>query len=990
MTRFRTSSSMSQRSLLAAALATALLLGAPTAFAQSTAATIRGQVMLDSAPAADAEVSATNLATGLRRTVRASAGRYSVAGLPPGAYRVDVTANGQTSSRDVTVLVGQTVTLDLGVGGMAETAPAGDATNLDTMTVTAPMLVETRTSEVATYVTQKQIQALPQGTRNFLAFADIVPGMQFTQGGDGSTRLRSGAQDASAINVFIDGVGQKNYVLPGGVSGQDSTRGNPFPQSAIGEYKVISSNYKAEYDQLSSAAITAVTRSGSNDFGGSFFWDRTSTDWRSATEGEEVSGDKAEFKEEQYGATFEGPIIRDRLQFFLAYEAKEYISPRTVVPGQGFNSRPGDLPAELQPLIGTFSAPFKQDMYFGKLTWTPGDAHLVELTGKFREETEFSNFDGTRTLMYGSRKDNDDTRVDLRYQFSGEGFLNDFHITYEDASWRPRAATIAPGYVLTLDDPGEVVLEAGGGPDYQDKGQKGYSLQDDLTFSAFEWAGSHTVKMGVKYKDVDITALEQNPYNAQYYYDLDQDLAVPYQVRFGAPLGGVGTGSLTTSGKQFGIYLQDDWEVNDRLTLNLGLRWDYETNPAYTDYATPGDFVDALRAWDNINAAGSGIDIDDYISTGSERDDFKDAWQPRLGFSYDTSGDERHVLFGGAGRSYDRNLFTQLALESTKHSFPPYTYRFDTPGHACDQATPTCLPWDESFFDPAVLQALVGANPNLGAERYVLNNDIKTPYSDQFSLGMRNLYGAWITEVTLSHIKSNDGLVFHLGNRRPGGDFFAPGTTWGPPWDDAAFGVPGYGRLIIGTNGLETRANSLALKIDKPYTAASGWGVTVAYTFTDAEQNANTTSGGAFDYPDLSGFGWLATTGVPEHRMVATGIYDAPGGITLSAKLTLATPSPRQGTNCLAGWNDCIIDYYTPDGTLGFKQFDLAASRTWKAGDSFSFFVRGDLLNAFNWVNYDGRDDWFGAPGEPNPNLGRPTSQLLPTRTFKLSMGFNW
>lgn len=979
------------RTLLSVALGGCLALAAPALLAQSTAATIRGQVMVDSAPASEARVTAVNTATGLSRSVGVGAnGSYNLAGLPPGTYRLQVEANGQSASQTVTVAVGQTATLNLGVGGVAETAVGGEARDLDTVTVTAAAVTETKTSEVATYVSQKQIEALPQGTRNFLAFADTVPGVQFSQGSDGSTRLRSGAQSANGINVFIDGVGQKNYVLPGGISGQDSTRGNPFPQSAIGEYKVITSNYKAEYDQVSSAAITAATRSGSNEFGGSFFWDQTSTNWRAAAESERLSGRKAEFKEEQYGATFEGPIVRDVLQFFVAYEAKEYVSPRSVTPGQGYASRADELPAAVQPLLGTFSAPFKQDMYFGKLTWTPGDAHLVEFTAKIREEEEFSNFDGTRTLQYGSLKENTDNRFDLRYQYSGEAFLNDLHVTYEDAFWRPRAATIGPGYVLTTSNQDDVILQAGGGPDYQDKGQKGWSIQNDLTFNSFEWSGNHTIKTGVKFKDIDITSLEQNPYNAQYRYDIDQSTTIPYQVRFGAPLAGVGTGALTTSGRQFGLYVQDDWEVNDRLILNLGVRWDYEQNPSYTDYVTPPDFADALRGWTNINAPGSGIDIGNYISTGSERRDSKGAWQPRLGFSYDLNADQRHVIFGGAGRAYDRNLFSQLALETTRYTFPSYTYAFDTAGHACDPTTPTCLQWDPQYFDQAVLDALVTANPNLGGERYVLNNDLKTPYSDQFSLGMRNAAGIWMTEVTLSRIESRDGLVFFLGNRRPGGDFFAPGTTWGPPWDAGAFGVPGYGGLIIGTNGLETRANTLAVKLDKPYTNNSGWGVTVAYTYTDAEQNANTTSGGAFDYPDLAGFGWLAAIDVPEHRLVTTGIYDAPWGITLSGKLSLATPSPRQGTNCLAGFDDCFIDYYTPRGTFGFKQLDLAASKSWDTGTDLSFYVRTDILNVFNWVNYDGRDDWFGAPDEPNVNLGRPTNQLLPTRTFKLSIGINW
>ena len=210
------------RKLLACALASCLMLGvAPAVFAQSTSATLRGQVSADSAPATDAKVTATNLATGLTRSVQANAsGGYSLGGLPPGTYRIDVTAAGKTSSQNVVLSIGQTATLNLGVGGVAETA-AGEATNLDTVTVTAPALLETKTSEVATYVTQKQIDALPQGSRNFLAFADIVPGMIFDTKSDGSTSLRSGAQNSNGINVFIDGVGQKNYVLKGGIGGQD-------------------------------------------------------------------------------------------------------------------------------------------------------------------------------------------------------------------------------------------------------------------------------------------------------------------------------------------------------------------------------------------------------------------------------------------------------------------------------------------------------------------------------------------------------------------------------------------------------------------------------------------------------------------------------------------------------------------------------------------------------------------------------------------------
>src|SRR5690606_14885432 len=435
------------RTILSATLAGCLALCAGQALAQSTGATIRGQVIADASPASAATVTAVNTATGLRRSVQSGTdGRYVLTGLPPGTYRIDVVAGEQAATRELTVQLGQTATVDLGVGGLPETAPAGAAATLDTVQVTG-VAIETRTSEIASYITQRQIEALPQGTRNFLAFADTVPGVQFRTGTDGSTRLQSGAQSGANINVFIDGVGQKDYVLRGGVSGQDTSRGNPFPQSAIGQYKVITSNYKAEYDQLSSAAITAVTRSGGNQFDGSFFWDRTSTDWRRATEFERDNDGKIPSKEEQYGVSFGGPIVRDRAHFFLAYEAKEYTSPRAIIPGEGYTV--DALPPALRELAHDTTAPFKEDLYFGKIDWSIGQAHLLELTLKYRDETELTNVgNGPNTASYGTARDNDETRVDLRYQFSGGNWLNDAHLTFEESNYNPRPLNAGFGYVL--------------------------------------------------------------------------------------------------------------------------------------------------------------------------------------------------------------------------------------------------------------------------------------------------------------------------------------------------------------------------------------------------------------------------------------------------------------------------------------------------------------------------------------------------------------
>lgn len=959
------------RNLLSCALVACLAMSVP-ALAQSTGATLRGQAT------AGGTVTVTNVDTGLSRsaTVKAN-GDYAIAGLPPGTYRVEGGAGG---ARNITLAVGQVATVDL---AQAPATAADGVTNLEGVSVIGEFVPETRTSEVATYVSQKQIEALPQGTRNFLAFADTVPGMTFSQDGNGNTRLRSGAQNASAINVFIDGVGQKNYVLPGGITGQDSSRGNPFPQSAIGEYKVITQNYKAEFDQLSSAAIVAVTRSGSNEFTGDVFWDGTRTAWRSKSRFERQSGAKAESEEQQYGISFGGPIKKDVAHFFLAYEAKTYESPVTFNLGRGFTI--SQLPADFQDEYGSggFTRPFDQDMFFGKLDLSVGMDHYFELSAKVRKESEITDIGGNRLPSAATANINEDTRVDARWQWTGANWLNDARIGYEKSFWSPQPDEFTNGYWLADGNWWETIARRGGGDNYQDKGQDGWLLQDDFTWYGLD---GHTIKMGAKYKSITVDTLEQNRYNPQFYYDIHESLSVPTHVEFGAPVSALGDGTVSSGNKQFGLYIQDDWEVNDKLTLNLGIRWDYERTPSYEDFVTPSDVAAAMRA-SNTAKPGSGVNVEDYISNGRNRSADKNNWAPRLGFSYDLNADQRHVVFGGAGRSYDRNLFDYLQNEVSKGSWSSFAFNFNTPLHPCSGNN--CLTWNPAYLQRENLWALAVAGA--GREVFLNNNNLVVPYADQFSLGMRNVVEAggqdWTIESTVSHVRSHDGIAFLLGNRRADGSFFPPGATDPPPWGQ---GFAPFGNMILAQNALETKADSFLLRIEKPYDKASGWGVNLAYTFTDSKQNSPINGWpGAFNAASIDDYGWFDGQ-VARHRWVTTGIYDAPWGVTVSAKLTYATAIPRYVQDCNeASWSLCHFTYYTPKED--FKQFDLAANKEFAIGERFKFRLRADVLNVFNWSNYAGYDDWMGGANEPmNPNFGKPNSISLPTRTFKLSVGLSW
>lgn len=971
-----------QRTVLATALMGCLAMTATSVYAQSATSILRGKV---AGVDAGTTVTATNVSDGsTRRTTTSADGGYTLVGLSPGTYRVNAGAGGEQT---VTVSVATTSTLNLSPNtGVAESAPGGDATDLATVTVTAPPLQEVNTSEVGENISLRQIQTVPQASRNFLEFADAVPGMIFERDQNGRTSLKGGAQNASSTNLYIDGVGQKSYVKKGGVSGQFDSAGNPFPQLAIGEYKVITSNYKAEYGQISSAAVTAVTRSGGNDLSGEVFYRYTDQDLREKRPDENASGnDKVESQEKEYGFAVGGPIIEDRLHFFFTVEKKEFALPTSVFPGVVSPALVNQLPGNAASQFGPTSQPFDEELYFAKLDWDVTDNDHVALSAQRRDEDTISNVGNQTAFSHGITTQNFDRRYNLRWEHSADRWFNEVLATTEDSSNNPVPITFGNGFIYTTPDPGNpqndatlIAIEGADPRAGQIKGQKGWSIEDNFTFTGFD---DHTIKVGARYKKVELNAADALNSNPQFSYSIGSSYTPdqPYSVLVPNPVTGVGglSPSVSTDAKQIGLYLQDDWQVNDHLMFNLGLRWDYEEVPAYLDFVTPPNAVAAFNSQDPNAPAGQtyaqsllngGLDINDYISTGNNREAFKDAWQPRLGFSYDINADQQYVIHGGAGRSYDRNVYDFLQLEVTKAALSQSTLYFQDPANgACYRSNSPCLAWNPDYLGPnglGLLQTLLASNQ--GAELDLINNDLKTPYSDQFSLGITSQLGEWTTDATVTRIASHDGFSFVLGNRYPNGNFYDNPTICDPnanPNDRSqawGCGIPGseYNALILGRNGIETRSNQLLLSAQKPYSKASGWGVSFAYTFTDAEQNRDINENYSFDYPDLSYWPTLTSNSVPRQRFVATASMDGFWGITFGGKLVLSTPEytysgvcgPRPIDPNLA---ECPPRAGNPDNTIGYKSLDLQATKEVELG-GVQLYGRLDLLNAFNWENFDG------------------------------------
>jgi outer membrane receptor protein involved in Fe transport len=974
------------RSLIGATLTSAVAV--PTiSWAQTADATLRGKA------AANSEVTAREVATGATRRTKAGAdGTYALVGLPPGTYRVDAGPGTETA---VTLTVASTATLDL-QPGTAAVVPAG---TLEEITVKATRLVEVKTSEIGTTLTLHEIETVPQITRNFLEFADTVPGVVFSVDSNGNTSLRGGAQNNNSINVFIDGVGQKNYVHGGGISGQTASQGNPFPQLAIGEYKVITSNYKAEFDQVSSAAVTAETKSGTNEFHAEVFDTFTTDSLRSKTPSEAHAGIKIKSKNKEYGFAIGGPIIADQLHYFFTYEGKRFTTPSTVVPGLTVSGVDlvSLLPASVQSQFGPSSTPFDENLFFGKLDWEFSDRDRIELSSKVRKETQTSN-GGQTAPSAGVNAINDDTRVAGRWQHGADRWFNDFLLSYEKTNDNPTPVTLGNGAIYTwalLTNNNTIISTGGADPRaFQNKNQKGPAIQDDLSFSDLSWNGDHVVKMGVKFKDVTLTAQDASATQQLFFYDVTPTgtLTNPYKAT--SPNITTGQSLIATSkNKQFGVYIQDDWAINHQLTLNLGVRWDYEQTPSFLNHHTP-DY--AIAAFNKLNPdptappgqtyaqalALGAVNINNYISTGNNRKAPKDEIQPRLGFSYDLQADEKHVIFGGIGRAYDRNLFDYVQLETTTLAFGLQDITFPNAFHTCTPG-PNCIAWDPKYLNPAETQKL-GSN---GGDFNLFNNHLKVPYSDQFSIGIRNRVGDWNTSVSVARINSYDGLAATLGNRYPNGAFWMSGSQ---PWGDP---VPGFSNFIKWDNGIKSRNTQLLLSADKPYTKAFRWGASVAYTYTSAKQNRDINQHYSFDQGSIQEYVFITSNAASRHRLVATGSIDGPWNLVFAGKLTLATPIPDNGLlnynfpNTAPNGANNVAVAGTPSNAFGYRSVDLQTTKDFDLARG-SVYVRLDILNAFNYKNYSSYNTNYGFS---NPVVYNTIGDITGVpRTLKVSAGCRW
>lgn len=976
-------------------LALAMALATPVT-AQTTTSQLTGHV--DGA-SAGTQVVVTDTNTGQRVTTTVDAnGDYQIVGLNPSSYTVAIA--GRPEQR-VRLLLGQTANVDF----LTDTAAAGSG---DIVVRARRTIREVRTPTVSTSITTAQIENLPQNQRNFLSFAELAPGVSVTRGGN--AQVQAGATSSSNTNVLLDNVSLKNPINHGGIFGQNFGLGNPFPQSAIQEYQVQTQNFGAETGQTGSALITAITKTGGADFHGSAF-----IEWQPRQFIEQPYFDKRNnvpkptYDRKQFGGELGGPIIPGKLTFYLAGEGT-------------IQNLPGATGVITQPVPGAVADrinvgrnfDFKQGLYFGKLTWFADDENTINLEAFIRRENNLADVRTNATAENGRTILTHQNRYQLDWRHRAGNFLNLFDVAYDEATQSTPSVGTGPQYVISAAEDFSELAFLGANDFNQGDRSKSLTFKDDATLTL----DNHTVRFGGQLIFLDLQREVNQNLNGTYYYvnpgangSFDPTVNVPYGYRINvAP-----SPQLKAKDTLIGLYAQDEWKPDEHWTLNAGLRWDLETNQNNNNYVTPANIAAALRAYEGWQARG--IDPNDYISTGNERKPEYGAFQPRLGFSYDVYGDRDLVIFGGAGRYFDRSLFIEGVIETLTNSKNVVTNSFNG---AC-AATPR-----PSFCtDPNALRASLqgsGANGGLGGSVFVLRNDTPLPFSDQFDLGIRKRFGEIQTSLTYSHIESHNIFQFVRANfysngwysrilRRDAAGNVTGCTDGGDRWIQDLTPAANYpncpalngqltgfsGKLNRGQSEGSAHYNAIYLTAEKPFTETSRWGFSSALTIQFARTNdaQELNSDEFFNGPAQDVYGNGYVNGVEKWRFVGTGNYRAPYGFTLSGTVNLSSgPSFGHIYNDGLTVPDGAFGYgnlggvYYPRPFFGYKRIDLRVAKTFKLPIPGEHRVTVDFeaFNIFNWLNrtYSSWGAGFGS----NPPLQEDGQVGQDTRSFQVGLKY--
>ena len=953
---------------LAAAIALVCILSG-NLLAQTTTGNIRGYVTgPGNAPVSDARIVARLTATNeTRGTTTNASGFYYLGGLRPGSYELTVRRVGVApQTRPVTMRIGETLDLNVSTTNVA--------TTLETVQVTSARTgTETRTSEVGTNISREQISNLPNFERNVLDLAKLTPGMSAQAVNNSDKFIASGGQPPEAVNIFVDGATYKNDVLRGGVVGQDASKGNPLPQGAIDQFKVLTQNYKAEYQKAASAIIVATTKSGGNQPEADIFAYGVGKSYvaRDAISVQNGSA-RPNYQRLQAGGNVGGPIIKDKLFYFGTYELNFRDEPAYIRLGPDTLTAPAAILSQLRPFTGQQAQQFREHLGLGKLTWNASERNSVDGSFTIRRDNDFRGFGGQTAFSAAENLRINTYTTVVNFKHAADRWLNEAQVNSQFFTWNPIAkdfATVGKNYFG--------LLRIGGKDTDQDFKQNRLSLRDDISRGGISLGGEHAFKGGVGVDFLSYTGTKWFVGNPVFNFRaVPEQYATPFQAQVG-----FGDPTIKKHNVQLGGYIQDDWSITQALVLNLGLRWDAETNMINNDYVTPAPLADTLRQayaagtlivdqsygnnqTRNVNVIQELGGINRYITTGkSDRPMYKKAFQPRLGASY-ALPDEKTVLFGGAGLYFDRNYWNTLFDEQFRRQFQVITIDFR---NNCAGA-PNCAAWNNTYFDPNALRALGSAVGR--PEVFLVANDMVPPRTLQFSGGIRRSIGSDLLTLSYNGLRGRNFMNFVRGSPFGGG------------------GIP-YNTVFVTDDRVKTWYNAMQLQYQRPLTSDTRWGGGLAYTLSKStEQGQSQDLFWGFDnrYPTVADRPRLVAPGDQRHSIVANGILRLPYEFLFSTIVNLGSGIAVNATDASQGFatgQQRTYIFQPPTRAFlgighvfGYQNLDVRLQKDIDFASRQTAAILVDVFNALNSNNFGCYNTTINPPNPPlnnsNANYGKP------------------
>ena len=904
-----------------------------TASAQVNTGTIE-VVVIDNSnqPLPGVSVRVASPTTGLDSTnVTGATGTARIAALPPGTYDVTFELQGfnTLTEKGLQLRVGQTQVLNATM--------TAKLTETVTVTAEAP-IVDVHKTDSSTNILPEQIDSLPVADRDFQRLSFIAPTVQRERGAfrfvTGGPVIGAGG-NASNATILVDGVDFTDPAL-----GLATTR---FSQDAIREFRVIANRFDSEIGGSAGGALSIVTRSGANQFSGKFFGFFRDKALRAQGALEQT---KADFSRQQFGGAVGGPINKDKTHFFVSIEQINEDNVTLFRPKGAFISQAADLPLPTRQTLAFFrldhivsesqrlAAKFVLERYRQDNFRVGGVADQTQ--GLFLNRDNF-NFNIEHTMVGGSSKLNQFYVQVARRKYDEPG-----HVHSTLAEWYSSGNTLQTGGSIY-----DGLLGEGTYAEFRDT----FTLHKDTS------TGTHDLKFGGGWQIVKDRFLF-NSYPAGLIIYVTDTRALPL-----AYVGGTGSADSNITTNRIAGYIEDDWAVRSNVKINLGLRYDVDTNGNNPGFTQPTAGITSPRKRDLNNI------------------------QPRGSFTWDLDGSGSNVIRGGAGIFTGRYLLVPPHTENQQNGLTgritqqrvngailglPAAYWLD-PANPTTTGIPSKIDialLAQSYVAPQATQATFGWTSRLGRTGLFFDTEF--------------VYVKGTNEVALTDKNWPGNTNFALGR---------PNTNYNQINMYTNDGHSDYKAWVASLNGM--------LK--------GGHVITVSYTLASKKNISDDFSpefptGYPNDPANLEAE-YGRSRSDERHRLVITGVIRVPWDVSVAPIIEYGSGQP---------WTQRLGYDYNGDGKNSdrpagvarfgqagptYNQVSLRVSKTVKFAKSQSAEFIVEAFNLFNKVNWNvAAID--GALYLSGPTLTNPTaayvantnygkySATLPSREIQL--GVRW